>query len=106
MRAVIGAGPPARTPAASLRPVLGEGGRLSLAGPPGSVELLLQVLAVMLPVIPLLDQLRVLVFEVLDARVPRNPVHAQTRSDRRARRSPEPCPSYRYSYPNPAPQSC
>ena len=71
MRAVIGAGPPARKPAASLRPVLGEGGRLSLAGPPGSVELLLQVLAVMLPVIPLLDQLRVLVFEVLDAHVPR-----------------------------------
>ena len=73
MRAVIGAGPPSRTPAASLRPVLGEGGRLPLAGSPGRVELLLQVFTVTLPVIPLLDQLRVLLFELLDARVPRIP---------------------------------
>ena len=73
MRAVIGAGPPSRTPAASLRPVLGEGGRLPLAGAPGRGELLLQVFTVTLPVIPLLDQLRVLLFELLDARVPRIP---------------------------------
>ena len=73
MRAVVGAGTSSGTPAPSLWPVLGEGGRLPLAAAPGRGELLLQVITVTLPVIPLLDQLRVLLFELLDARVPRIP---------------------------------
>ena len=48
---------------------MANGGRLSLAGPPGRVELLLQVLAVTLPVIPLLDQLRERLADCTNVRV-------------------------------------
>ena len=62
-RSVLRPGAPPGTPAASLRPVLGEGSRLSAAGAPRRLELLLQMLATGLPVIPILDQLRLVSFE-------------------------------------------
>ena len=46
---VLRPGSPPGTPAASLRPVLGEGSRLSAAGAPRRLELLLQMLATALP---------------------------------------------------------
>ena len=64
---VLRAGSPPRPPAASLRSVLGEGGRLPFAGAPRGLEFLLQMLAAALPVIPLLDQLRLVLFEAFDA---------------------------------------
>ena len=72
---VLRPGSPPGTPAASLRPVLGEGSRLSAAGAPRRLELLLQMLATALPVIPILDQLRLVSFEAFDApHVPRVPL--------------------------------
>ena len=76
--AVLRPGSPPGTPAASLRTVLGEGGRLSAAGAPRRLELLLQMLAAALPVIPLLDQLRLVSFEALDAHVPRVSLRPRT----------------------------
>ena len=85
---VLRPGSPPGTPAASLRPVLGEGSRLSAAGAPRRLELLLQMLATALPVIPILDQLRLVSFEAFDApHVPRVPADAQVRSNRRGRAS-------------------
>ena len=74
---VVRTAPSPRTLAASLPPVLGEGGRLPLAGAPGRLELLLQLLAAALPPVPLLDQLRLVPFQAFDAphvaRVPLRP---------------------------------
>ena len=70
---VIGAGPSSGTPAASLRPVLGEGGRLPLAGAPGRVELLLEPLALLLPTVAVFPQAGDLLFQFLDTDIPRIP---------------------------------
>ena len=76
---VLRPGSPPGTPAASLRPVLGEGSRLSAAGAPRRLELLLQMLATALPVIPILDQLRLVSFEAFDApHVPRVPLTSRS----------------------------
>ena len=71
-------GSSAWTPAAALPPVLGEGRGLSAAGPPGGVELLLEVFAAPLPPVAVADsayqvlvQLDVLPLELLDALVSR-----------------------------------
>ena len=71
-------GSSAWTPAAALPPVLGEGRGLSAAGPPGGVELLLEVFAAPLPPVAVADsayqvlvQLNVLPLELLDALVSR-----------------------------------
>ena len=71
-------GSSAWTPAAALPPVLGEGRGLSAAGPPGGVELLLEVVAAPLPPVAVADsayqvlvQLNVLPLELLDALVSR-----------------------------------
>ena len=68
-------------PAAALPPGLGEGRRLSAAGPPGGVELLLEVFAAPLPPVAVADsayqvlvQLDVLPLELLDALVSRLPL--------------------------------
>ena len=73
MRAVIGAGPSSGTTAASLRPVLGEGGRLPLAGAPRRVELLLEPLALLLPTVAVFPQSGDLLFQFLDTDSPRIP---------------------------------
>ncbi len=68
---VVRTTPPPRPLAASLPPVLGEGGRLPLAGSPSGLELLFQLLAAALPVVAFLDQLRLVLLQALDAQVAR-----------------------------------
>ena len=71
-------GPSAGTPAAPLRPVLGERRGLPAPGAPGGFEFLLEALATPLPPVPVaggarqvVDQLGLLLLEFLDALVPR-----------------------------------
>ena len=102
MLPVLRAGSSPGTPGASLRAVLGEGGRLSAAGAPRRLELLLQMLAAALPVIPLLDQLRLVSFEALNAHVPRVSLRPRTPSNRRGHRSCAPYFTYRHTPAVPA----
>ena len=58
-----------RSPAASLRTVLGGGCRLPAPGAARRLKLLFQMLAATPPVVPFLDQLRLVSFEAFDAHV-------------------------------------
>ena len=69
------AGLTSRTPAASLRSVLGERGRLPATRPARRVELSLKMFASLLPAIPLLPQFSVLLLQLLNAAgIPRIPL--------------------------------
>ena len=71
---ILRPGAPAGTPAAALRTALGEGGRLPTPGALRRLELLLQMLVAALPVVPLLDQPRLVSFKTFDAHVPGVPL--------------------------------
>ena len=60
-----------RSPAAALPTVLGERCRLPAPRAARRLEFLFQMLAATLPVVPFLDQLRLVSFEAFDAHVPR-----------------------------------
>ena len=63
--AILRAGPPAWTPAASLRPVLGKRGRLAVAGAARRGQLLLQVVDPMLQAVVLALQAVVLALQAV-----------------------------------------
>ena len=67
---VGGARPASGTPAASLWPLLGEGGRLPATRTARRVELLLELLAASLPAVAILTQPGVLPFQLPNGRIP------------------------------------